>query len=325
MKQYKIDNGTITLKLIPNYEIADTNVTTLVRSIQTPNYDETLMTYYDPNSDLLGLSYVKTYKDNTKIIFNIKSDKSISYEYQYLAYDQGYYTIFGSYEGNGNRGVIIKKDNEERIFRKFIDKDGIINYIYSDNKEKDTESYQLLIHYNPKENETIYSLYGGKRYFEYSETKEEDCLIEDFFNDNNLVLTYDGERVYKGKYQEKEIIDPDKELESIIKGEIEIEEEEEIEYEEIELDSKYYKNNGHGPIYNKEVSKYIENVEFYLDGLKSSFPKIKNIIFSKDKEYTESIKESYPDVDFNKLLPNINPNNFIDSALNNIKVRRREK
>ena len=143
------------------------------------------------------------------------------------------------------------------------------------------------------------------------------------FKKSSKFWTWHDGRTY-GKYDSKEPIDPDKELESIINGETEVEEEE-IDYEEIELASEYYKDNGHGPIYNKYVSKYIEEVEFYLNGLKSNFPKINRTIYSKDKEYLDSTKEELPDIDFNRLLLNINTKNFIDSTLNSIKVRKREK
>ena len=325
MKQYNTNNGILTLTLIPNYEIDNRIVVALVRNIKNPNYDETLITYYDNDSNFQGLSYLKTYNDNTKIIFNIRNDESISYEYQYIAYDEGYFNISGSYEDNGNsQSVIIKQNDEERMFRKYLDEDGDINYLYSDNKNDNANCYHLIIHYNNKTNETTYSLYGSEFYFEYSSLIEDDCIIEDFFDDNNLVLTYDGATVYKGKYDPKEPINPDKELESIINGETEVEEEE-IDYEEIELASEYYKDNGHGPIYNKYVSKYTEEVEFYLNGLKSNFPKINRTIYSKDKEYLKYIKEEHPDIDFNRLLLNINNKNFIDSTLNSIKVRKKEK
>ena len=106
--------------------------------------------------------------------------------------------------------------------KKYLDEDGDINYLYSDNKNDNANCYHLTIHYNQKTNGTTYSLYGSEYYFEYSSLIEDDCIIEDFFDDNNLVLTYDGATVYKGKYDPKEPIDPDKELESIINGETEV-------------------------------------------------------------------------------------------------------
>ena len=327
MEQYKLKDGVISIDLIPNYRLeTGRDVVALVRHLEKNNYEEVLVTYYDEESDLLGLSYSKTFKNNNKVILNIRNDKELSYEYTYKAYDDGEFDISGSYDSDGNyQSVIIKQGSEERLFRKFLDQNGQIHYVFSDGKEKDSDGYQVLISYNKDENETTYGLYGSKYYFEFSEIREDDTIIENFYDDSNLILMYDGDSIYRG-YQEDREIDPDKELESIINCDKEIlDDDENVEYEEIELDDKYYKNNGHGPIYNYKVSKYIDNIDFYISGLVQNFPKLDKVIFSKDREYVDVSSDIFSDIDFDRLLVNINSNEFINNVVNNIKMKSRKK
>ena len=53
MKQYNTNNGILTLKLIPNYEIDNRIVVALVRNIENPNY-------YQITNESDGLTYIKS-------------------------------------------------------------------------------------------------------------------------------------------------------------------------------------------------------------------------------------------------------------------------
>lgn len=309
-------DGTLSVRLLTDYKLKDgTTVIALERYLESDAETTSLITYYQEDSDLMGLIFKKTPKVKGEPItfLNVKYVEGlISYEYSYRFLNkkqpESSYELTGIYLDNGRvQTVTAISPQSIKSFQKFIDRDDVINYSYfQDEESKSSTNYRVMATINPENHQVIYGLSSSKHKFYFSEAFEDE-LISEFYSDDEVnMISFDG-RIYKIPIEDDQCLP--EELEFVHKP------------EENSLLSNFYQNSNHGPIYNIIVRDYLDYIDFFIMSSRQSFPDIPESLFDFDRIYLTVPKNNKPGISFDRLIVSDSPGITIENIVKNINIK----